>query len=295
MFLHYTVMIKKIWHIIFVLFICICVVTPSMAADCQSKKKALKLERDLKKKRKMLAMLIVECPDDAMVNYKYALSLERFRKYDKALSYYQKAVSLNPKMGKAYIGVGDVYMYQGGLDEAIDAYRRAVQLMPDDRRSASRLGRLEVKRKALDGGVVSVGELVKVMDHRGKISSNMPLLLTGPVLQYKIAFVKDSSQLLPTGIRQLAAIGQAMQNDALKFVRFEIATYADSSYGSSKAAVELSKSRAQMIKDQLVSNFMINPSRIDVLWYGDSQPLDFGNYTGASSLNNRVEFKRLLE
>ena len=106
---------KKIWHIVFVLFISGCVVTPSMAADCKSKKQALKVERDLKKKRKMLGRLIVECPDDAIVNYKYALSLERFRKYDKALAYYQKAVMLNPYLGKAYVGIGDVSMYQDRL------------------------------------------------------------------------------------------------------------------------------------------------------------------------------------
>ncbi len=286
---------KKIWHIVFVLFISGCVVTPSMAADCKSKKQALKVERDLKKKRKMLGRLIVECPDDAIVNYKYALSLERFRKYDKALAYYQKAVMLNPYLGKAYVGIGDVSMYQGALDKSIEAYRIAVKHMPEDRRSVSRLTRLEIKRKALEGDAVSVEECVEVMDNRGKISSNMPLLLTGPALQYKIAFVNDTSQLLPMGIRQLAAIGQAIQSDALKGARFEISTYVDSTHRTSLEAVELSKVRAETIKEQLVSNFSINPNRIDVVWYGDTQPLEFGRYTGARSLNNRVEFRRLFE
>lgn len=286
---------KKIWHIVFVLFISASVVTPSIAADCESKKQALKVERDFKKKREMLGRMIVECPDDAVVNYKYALSLERFRKYDKALAYYQKAILLNPHLGKAYVGMGDVFMYQGALDESIDAYRAAVERMPEDRRSASRLILLEIKRKALEGGVVSVGECVEVMANRGKISSNMPLLLTGPALQYKIAFVNDTSELLPMGIRQLAEIGQAMQSNALKDVRFEISTYVDSSHGTSLAAVELSKIRVEMIKEQLATNFLINPNRIDIVWYGDSQPLEFGRYTGARSLNNRVEFRRLFD
>lgn len=266
-----------------------------MAADCNSLKKGLKQETNLKKKRKMLGVLIAQCPDDPMVNYKYALSLERFRKYDKALAYYQKTISLSPKMGKAYVGAGDVYIYLGLLDEAIEAYRNAVRLIPESRRAKARLGRLEIKRKALKGDVVRVGEFIKMMDHRGKIPSNMPLLLTGPILQYKIAFVGNTAQLLPTGIRQLAAIGQAMQNDVLKYMRFEIATFVDSSYGSSQMALAESEKRAKMLKDQLVGNFMIAPDRIELSWYGDTQPLEAGEFVGSRSLNNRVEIKRLLE
>ena len=232
---------KNIWHILLALVISACVAAPSVAADCKSLKMVLKAERNLKKKRKMLGNLIIQCPEDPVVNYKYALSLERFRKYDKALGYYQKAVLLNPQMGKAFAGKGDVYLYLGLLDESIESYRDAKKLMPQNDRAASRLARLEIKRKALDGGIVSVGEFIKVMDHRGKISSSMPLLLTGPALQYKVAFVQNTVQLRPTGIRQLAAIGQAMQDDALKFVQFEISTYVDSSYSSPLVALEESK------------------------------------------------------
>jgi len=293
--MRHITMKKNIWHILFALMISVCVAAPSMAADCKALKKTLQAERNLKKKRKLLGNLIIQCPDDPQVNYKYALSLERYRKYDKALSYYQKAVLLNPQMGKAHAGMGDVYIYLGLLDEAIEAYTRATRLMPQSNRASRRLARLEIKRKALSGGIVSVGEFVQVMDHRGKISSSMPLLLTGPALQYKVAFVHNTSQLRPTGIRQLAAIGQAMQEDALKFVQFEISTYVDASYPSPIVALEESKKRVDMIKDQLVTNFLIAPDRIEVAWYGDNQPLEAGSFTGARSLNSRVEFKRLFE
>jgi tetratricopeptide (TPR) repeat protein len=286
---------KNIWHILFALIISACVTVPSMAADCNSLKKALKNERNLKQKRKLLSNLIIQCPDDPQVNYKYALSLERFRKYDKALGYYQKAVLLSPQMGKAFAGMGDVYIYLGLLNEAIEAYSSAARLMPQSDRTASRLARLEIKKKALTGGIVSVGEFVQVMDHRGKISSNMPLLLTGPALQYNVAFVHNTAQLRPTGIRQLAAIGQAMQDDALKFVRFEISTFVDESYATPLVALEESKKRVTMIKDQLVANFLIAPERITVSWYGDNQPLESGSLSGARSLNSRVEFRRLFE
>ena len=213
--------IKKC-HILLAIVLSLSMAGSGVAADCMAVKKALKQERNLKKKRKMLNDAIVQCPDDPVINYKYALSLERFRKYEKALGYYQKAVLGNPKMAKAHAGMGDVYIYLGSLDEAIDAYEIAVKYMPDSERFEGRYSRLKIKRKALRGEVLSVGEFIKVMDHRGKISSNMALLLTGPALQYRIAFARWSGTLLPTGIKQLGAVGQAMQNDSIKHVRFEI-------------------------------------------------------------------------
>ncbi|MEN8200124.1 MAG: tetratricopeptide repeat protein [Thermodesulfobacteriota bacterium] len=263
----------------------------SFAADCMALKKTIKMERDLKKKRKMISEAIIQCPEDPVFNYKYALSLERFRKYEKALSYYQKAILYNPKMAKAYIGMGDVYVYQGLLDEAINAYRKGVSLMPGDERAASRLARLEIKRKAMVGEILTVSEVLKVMDQMGKISTNMPLLLIGPALQYNVAFVEGSNNLLPTGIRQLGAVGQALQNDALHGVRFEIATHVESAL-SSLSALEDSKGRAQMIKDQLVTNFQVDPKRLDISWHGDTLPLEL---SGGGKLNERVEVKRIRE
>jgi tetratricopeptide (TPR) repeat protein len=283
---------KKV-HFLLVIFLCLTLAGPAFAADCMVIKKALQQERDLKKKRKMLNDAIIQCPEDPVINYKYALSLERFRKYEKALGYYQKAILSDPKMAKSHAGMGDVYIYLGLLDQAIEAYTKAVRFLPGNDRYQGRLDRLVIKRKALRGEVLSVGEVIKVMDHRGKISSNMALLLTGPALQYKIAFVENGDSLQPTGIRQLGALGQAMQNDALANVRFEISTHVESGF-SSAAAQENSKLRAMMVKDQLVTNFQINPKRLEILWFGDAQPLEVGQSSVGVEANDRVEFKRII-
>ncbi len=286
---------KIIWCCLLLVSLGLYLALPSLAADCKSLKKGLELERNVKKKRQMLKDLIVECPDDPTINYKYALSLERFRKYDEALVYYQRVAKLNPKMGKAFVGMGDIHIYRGELDNAIDAYSIAKQLMPQSERTVTRLARLEIKRKALAGGMLTAGEFIQVMNHRGKVSSNTSLLLTGPALQYKIAFLESANQLLPTGIRQLAAIGQAMQSDALQAVHFEIKTYVNSGYPSSAEALKTSKERVLMIKDQLVENFSIEPDRIIIKWYGDKQPLEIESASGRQFVNSRVEFKRLYK
>jgi|GEM_PF-1174420 len=286
----------KVWYVFLAIVLCLTVAGSGYAADCNAIKKALKQEHDVKKKRKILGDAIVQCPNDPDINYKYALSLERFRKYEKALGYYQKAVLADPAMAKAYAGMGDVYIYLGLLDEAIDAYKNAVKYMPQNDRFEGRYSRLSIKRKALRGEVLSVGEFIKVMDHRGKISSNMPLLLTGPALQYRVAFVEGSGTLQPTGIRQLGAVGQAMQNDAIQHVRFEISVHVDQGFSSSEEAFERSKARALMIKDQLVTNFLIDPKRLEIAWYGDAQPLETGApQAGGIIANERVEFKRIVE
>jgi outer membrane protein OmpA-like peptidoglycan-associated protein len=284
----------KVWHVFLAIVLCLSVVGSGVAADCGAIKKALKQERSLKKKRNMVTDAIMQCPEDPAINYKYALSLERFRKYDQALGYYQKAVLKSPKMAKAHAGMGDVYIYLGLLDDAIDSYQKAVTYMPENDRYKGRYSRLRVKRKALRGDVLSVGDVITVMDHRGKIPSNMSLLLTGPALQYHIAFVEGSDRLQPTGIRQLGAVGQAMQNDAIGHVRFEISVHVDSAL-SALEALEDSKVRANMIKDQLVTNFQIDPKRLDIKWYGDAQPLDTGKVAGGINANERVEIKRIIE
>lgn len=285
---------KRCWYILGLLFISLTLAAPSWAAECQAIRKEIKAEKNLAKRRKLVAAAILQCPEDPVLNYKYGLSLERFRKYDKALGYYKKAVVLDPKMGKAYAGMGDIYIYLGLLEESIEAYEQAVHLMPADERFASKLARLQIKRKALRGGVLTGSEFIKVMDNRGKISNNTPLLLTGPVLQYRIAFVVNSDVLLPKGLAQLGAIGQAMQNDALKHVRFEISTHVDT-FDSSLDAMEESKKRAEMLKEQLVSNFQIDPKRLEINWYGDTQALETDKFAEDWALNQRVEFRRIKE
>lgn len=285
---------KKSWYVVLLVIPFLLSGSPSFGVDCNALKKAIPQEKNLKKRRQLVADAVKQCPEDPMLNYKAGLSLERYRKYDKALSHYQKAAMYDPQMGRAYIGMGDIYIAQGNLIKAVESYGIAAELMPDDGRTASKLARLRAKKKALEGGILSVGEVLAVMDNRGKIPTNMPLLLTGPVLQYKIDFVEYTNDLTPKGIKQLASIGQAFQNDAIQHIRFEIATHLGLPL-SSLVALENSKKRAQMIKDQLVANFGIDPKRLEIVWHGDTMPLESAELVGGNELNNRVEFKRILD
>lgn len=285
---------KYNWFVVFVFFLCMGVASSVLASNCSETRKALQQERNLQKKRKLISNAIIQCPQDPVINFTYALSLERFKKYEKALIHYQKAVAADPEMAQAYAGIGDIYIHLGLLDEAIAGYEKAVRYKPTSKRFKGRYSRLQIKQKALKGEVVSASEFIKVMDNKGKIPSGMSLLLTGPVLQYKIIFVEDTNVLDTIGNEQLYAVGQAIQNDALRKIRFEISTFVNSGF-SSKLALEHSKVRANLIMEQLVINFQIDPKRLEVVWYGDTLPLDTGSLAGDVTTNERVEIRRIAE
>ncbi|MEM6468385.1 MAG: tetratricopeptide repeat protein [Planctomycetota bacterium] len=52
--------------------------------------------------------------------------------WDQALESYNAALKLDPKLGLAFSGIGEVLMAQGKTDEAIEAQRKSVQLSPRD-------------------------------------------------------------------------------------------------------------------------------------------------------------------
>lgn len=81
--------------------------------------------------------------------------------YDKAETYYRKAISLNSTEANAYIGLGNTYHNLKRYDEAIDQYRKALQFDPNNVVAINNLGSayarlrryaeaIEQQRKALD-------------------------------------------------------------------------------------------------------------------------------------------------
>jgi superkiller protein 3 len=50
---------------------------------------------------------------------------------DKAIDYYQKAISIDNKYADAYIGLGGIYYEKGEYDLEVSNYERAVEINPD--------------------------------------------------------------------------------------------------------------------------------------------------------------------
>jgi tetratricopeptide (TPR) repeat protein len=108
----------------------------AFAADCLAVRKRIQQETDLLKKRKLVQEGLTNCPNDPVINFKYAYSLERFRKYDEALKHYQAATKLDPKYAKAYFGMGDMYLQLGRPQESVAAYQEGLSIDPNNKRAA---------------------------------------------------------------------------------------------------------------------------------------------------------------
>ncbi|MDA3786234.1 MAG: hypothetical protein PF568_05020, partial [Deltaproteobacteria bacterium] len=85
-------------------------VNQTLAADCLAIRKQIEGETDILKLKELAHSGISDCPNDPIINFEYAYSMERFRKYREALKYYQLAAKLAPKYAKSYFGMGDMYM-----------------------------------------------------------------------------------------------------------------------------------------------------------------------------------------
>lgn len=102
----------------------------AQAADCALLLHDLSLLKGMMQRQEFLARAIKECPDDHQINYHYAYNLERLRRYDQALYYYEAAVRLQPDFAKGYFGLGDVYLALGKSKIAIDSFRKGLSLDP---------------------------------------------------------------------------------------------------------------------------------------------------------------------
>lgn len=103
----------------------------------------------LPQKLELLKQAQAACPDDPESNFKYAYILERLRKYNQALGYYRKAVSLDPSSARYLFGRGDAARMAGKVREAVDSYRKGLELQPDNARIKKLLQKMEDKLASL--------------------------------------------------------------------------------------------------------------------------------------------------
>lgn len=133
----------------------------AVAADCLAIRKKIKQETDLLKRREMISQGLTNCPNDPVINFKYAYSLERFRKYDEALKHYQVATKLDPKYAKAYFGMGDMYIQVGDPQASVAAYQKGLSIDPGDKRAARSLQKALAKAKAMPAPPVKTVKAAK--------------------------------------------------------------------------------------------------------------------------------------
>ncbi|MBN1958453.1 MAG: OmpA family protein [Desulfuromonadales bacterium] len=275
-----------------VLTLC-CNPNTSVAQECEELKQQIRIQRNLLKKKTLLTEALERCGGDAEVQYLSAYTSERLRKYDKALTHYLKAAELDPTYAKAFFGLGDIYMVLGNGAAAIRAYENGLRIAPDDTRASSSLELARIKQRSASGGEITSAEFIRVMQE-SKSQETTSGALDGPIVRMQILFYIDSSRLTERSAEQLEIVGKALENPALAQQKFEISGHTDSS-GDPELNLQLSKLRAEQVKEYLVNNFAIVPENLVVAFFGDTRPAVPNTTTENRALNRRVEFKKLSE
>lgn len=111
-----------------------------------------------------------------------------------------------------------------------------------------------------------------------------------PKMDMRIQFEFGSAGLTDGAKAVLDELGAALQSDALAEFRFSLVGHTDA-VGSEAYNLELSRSRAQAVKDYLTGKFGIDAGRLQASGVGESDPADAGDPD--SALNRRVAITNL--
>lgn len=116
------------------------------------------------------------------------------------------------------------------------------------------------------------------------------LLTEGKLVTYGIYFDVNKDVVKPESYGTLKDIAKVLTENPN--VRVKIIGHTDAD-GADAANLDLSKRRAASVKNELVSNFAIDGSRIETDGMGEAQPIAPNDTPANKALNRRVEFLKL--
>ena len=187
----------------------------AFAADCLAVRKRIQQETNLLKKRKLVQEGLTNCPNDPVINFKYAYSLERFRKYSEALKHYQAATKLDPKYAKAYFGIGDMYLQLGKPQKSIAAYQEGLSIDPNNKRAARSMQEaLAQTKKTSDGEKKGEEKIVVTPPKKTRSTSRMP-------------YIPNMKTIPKTPQNQLPVVANPMGKETVQSFTFSKASHSD--------------------------------------------------------------------
>ena len=107
------------------------------------------------------------------------LALHRQKKLDEAITAYRQAIQLSPNDAEAYNQLGNALQDLQKLDEAIAAYRKAVELAPNNPVFYSFLGSALFADKKLDEAIAAYGKAIELEAKKDQLGSLNPFLHIG--------------------------------------------------------------------------------------------------------------------
>ncbi len=96
---------------------------------------------------------------------------------EEAIEAYKKAISLKPDYAEAYNNMGVTLNEQSKLDEALEAYKRAISLKPDYAEAYNNMGNTLQRKGKLDDALEAYNKAITLTPHHAKAYYNMGLCL----------------------------------------------------------------------------------------------------------------------
>jgi len=104
-----------------------------------------------------LEKLLLEKPTDGHVNLFLGDYFFSVRDFDKAKTYFESAIELNPKLAEAHFSLAELYEKRGNLNFARVEYLKAITISPEARYQHS-LANIYFKRGLFEGAVKEFGK-----------------------------------------------------------------------------------------------------------------------------------------
>ena len=181
----------------------------SAAGYANAAEDLLKERRDVPAADRMLRSALQRCPEDASSTVNLAVVLWLEGRDREAMTTSQRALALDPRLERAYSGLGVLYTKLGQLDRALEAFSTAIELDPTlirayygMARTYVRAGRYEEARDALE-------RLLAILPHDARALASL-----GNVL----ARLGDENEAIAAWSKA-AQLGSSEARDALRTAR----------------------------------------------------------------------------
>ncbi len=79
-----------------------------------------------------LSQLSAKMPNDSEIQYNYAFTLHKNKRYDEALEYYQKSLQLSDRNIDAYLNIAAIYKQKNNIEMAINTLNKAKSIYPNN-------------------------------------------------------------------------------------------------------------------------------------------------------------------
>lgn len=156
-----------------------------------------------------LEQSVKQHPNWSIAEGNLALAHQRLERYEEAAHYYRLSLSHNSKQPQGWLSLGDVLLALTKQNDALEAFQKAAELLPDYALAHQRVGMLQAKRGKITEAESELQRAVRLDPNLGEAHAVLGAISArrGNIIQAKDSFHKIvTDPLPPTAARGLRRI-----------------------------------------------------------------------------------------